>query len=71
MSTTLYENLKDLPTLAQGQADDLKLETEDGYRYWLARTGLADGEPFEHTVHVERLEDGRWVLYSTLDGDAT
>jgi hypothetical protein len=68
---SLTEKLMALPTISQGHTANLKLETEDGYRYWLARTSLEDGEPYEHTVYVERLVDGRWTDYSTLDGDAT
>ena len=56
-----------LPTLSQGQVADLKFD--DGtYRYWLHRTGLDDGEPWENTVSVEKLEDGRWVDIDSYDG---
>lgn len=49
--------LASLPTIAQGQADDLKVETGT-LRYWLSRCGPEDGQDYE--VEVERLEDGRW-----------
>ena len=63
-----YDVLERRPTLTVGQADDLKLDTGTT-RYWLSRCGIEDGEPFEHTVHVERLEDGCWVTVLTYDGD--
>lgn len=49
-----------LPTLAQGQADDLKIES-DTERVWLARTGVEDGEPWNHKVTVERRIAGSWI----------
>lgn len=56
--------LEGFPTLAQGQADDLKLESKSKYsghlRYWLTRMTKEDGQ--EHAVTVERLEDGKWVV---------
>lgn len=56
-----------LPTLCQSQALDLKFD--DGtYRYWLARTGIADGEPYENTVYVEKLERGQWIDIDSYDG---
>ena len=60
--------LRSLSTIATGQADDLKLET-GGLRYWTARCSAEDGEDWD--VHVERLEDGRWVqLFSYREGDS-
>lgn len=53
--------LKAMPTLAVGQADDLKVD-EDGERVWLARTAIADGEPYDDKITIERLENGRWVV---------
>ena len=50
MPTT--EQLQALDTISQGWNADLKIDTQD-FRVWLARTGLEDGEPFEHTVYVE------------------
>lgn len=57
-----------LPRLAQGQAADLKVDDGDGVRVWLHRTGLADGEPYEHTITVETLTDGRWTDHASYDG---
>lgn len=58
-SYTLAE-LRRLPTLAEGQADDLKVEVP-GKRIWLSRCTVEDGEPFNNKVTVEKLVDGRWV----------
>jgi len=48
---TLAE-LEALPTLLEGQADDLKIETE-GVCIWLSRCGIEDGEPCANKVTVE------------------
>jgi hypothetical protein len=61
------DELEDLPTLHQGQADDCKIETvnADGRpveRVWLSRCGVEDGEPWDNKVTVERLDERfRWV----------
>lgn len=60
--------LDDYDTISTGQADDLKHETVDGLRYWLSRCGVADGEPFEHTVTIERQDEGRWINVARYDG---
>lgn len=62
-----WNDLIDRPTLSQGQVDDLKIDTGQT-RYWVSRCGIEDGEPFEKTVHVERLIDGRWETVLTYDG---
>lgn len=52
--------LEEMPTLSQGQADDLKLD--DGReRVWLSRCTMADGEPCNNKVTIEHLIDGRWI----------
>lgn len=56
---TLKE-LESMPTLSVGQADDLKVDTGDN-RVWLARTTVADGEPYNNKVTVEQYINGRWV----------
>lgn len=59
-----YRNLRaadlaDLPTLAQGQIENLKID--DGTtRVWLSRGGVADGLPCDSMVSIERLRDGKW-----------
>lgn len=60
--------LAQLPTLAQGQTDDLKLD-DGAHRVWLARTTRADGETFEHRISVEELTPrGRWETIADYDG---
>ena len=54
------ESLRALPTLAEGQADNLKFD-EDGYRVWLSRCTVEDGEPFDNAVTIERFDGQRWV----------
>jgi hypothetical protein len=57
---TLAE-LEAMPTLAQGQADDLKIDT-DVSRIWLSRVGIEDGMQYDNLVTIEELNDsGRWV----------
>jgi len=51
--------LRLMPTLAVGQAEDLKAEDGD-LRWWLSRCTLADGAT--HRVSCERLTAGRWVI---------
>jgi hypothetical protein len=64
-----FAELDDLPRLAQGQADDLKVDTGTGTRVWLSRCGVADGEPFENTVTVEQYDGQRWVTAERYCGD--
>jgi len=56
--------LADLPTIAQGQAEDLKME-EFPYRVWLSRCGPEDGET--HRVSVEECINGRWTQIARLE----
>lgn len=51
--------LEALPTLSVSQSDDLKVDTGTR-RVWLARTGVADGEPYENRVTVEEYDGDRW-----------
>lgn len=54
------DELEAMPTLTQGQADDLKIDN-GAERVWLSRCGVEDGEPWDNKVTIERLVDGRWV----------
>lgn len=70
-----WQSLLALPVLCQGQADDLRIDTGE-FRVSTSRCGLADGEPYEHTVYVEaydffREEPGRsgWITIGHYDGD--
>ena len=72
MSKYKYERLDDLealPTLAVGQADNLKIDDGDT-RVWLSRCTVDDGEPYDNKVTIERLIDGCWVeadIYPALE----
>ena len=58
------------PTLCVGQSCDLKYEG-GGYRVWLSRCGIDDGEPFENTITIEHLDArGHWIEIVRYDGDA-
>ncbi len=58
---TLNE-LEKLDTITQGQADDLKIETEDT-RVWLSRMTIEDGMPYNNQVAVEKyIEGGYWEV---------
>ena len=64
------QELADLPTMTQGQADDLKWESADGdLRFWLSRCGVSDGQPWENMVTIERHLPGHegWIE-TTYDG---
>jgi CDGSH-type Zn-finger protein len=61
------EELADMPTLAVGQADDLKIENHHR-RVWLCRCGVADGMPYDDMVTVEAYIDGRWVEIDRYPG---
>ena len=52
----------EMPTLAQGQAEDLKHDTGE-YRYWLMRCGTSDGATY--AASVEMLDAGRWITVDT------
>ena len=64
MPALTYFELEAMPTLAQGQAADLKIDTGT-MRVWVSRCGLRDGET--HPVQVERLMDGKWVDITNQD----
>jgi hypothetical protein len=62
--------LAKLPDLGDSGTSNLRLDNGQ-LRVWLSRLGLADGEPFEHTVYVEQLDEdaGRWNEVGYFDGD--
>lgn len=62
------EQLRGLPTLAVGQADDLKIERAHT-RVWLSRCTVGDGEPYNNKVTVERQGAlGVWEVRETYPG---
>lgn len=67
MGVYTAEELRDLPTLAQGQTDNLKIDTGTE-RVWLCRCGFEDGMPYDDMITIERLQDGRWVTVEEYPG---
>ena len=69
-----WEALIVLDNLFTAHTVTLRIEVGD-FRVWTSRCGLADGEPFEHTVYVEaRAENadrdrGWWQDLGHYDGD--
>jgi len=55
MNTYEASDIEHLPTLCQGQADDLKIDTGK-LRVWLSRV---DG-----SVSIEKRVNGRWEMVS-------
>ena len=61
------DELRDLPTLSTGQADNLKIDNGET-RVWLCRCGVEDGMPYNDAITVENLIDGRWVKVDQYPG---
>ena len=55
--------LSNMATIHVGHTCDLKYETGT-VRIWLARTGVADGEPYNNKVTIERLIEGQWATFA-------
>jgi hypothetical protein len=62
------EELEDMPTISQGQFDNLKVQTDDT-RVWVSRMTVEDGMPYNNQVTVEKLEEGNWVVGDEYSGD--
>ncbi len=62
------EELEGLPTLAQGQTCDLKLQVGDR-RVWLCRCSVENGEPYNNKVTIERLDNGCWVKHQQYQAE--
>lgn len=56
--------LQQMPTLSVGQADNLKVDTGTE-RLWLSRCTVADGEPYNNKVTIEKLINGVWTEVQT------
>jgi hypothetical protein len=61
------DQLRDLPTIEQGQADDLKIKS-DTVKVWLSRMTVEDGMPYDDQVTIEHLIGGRWVTVEEYAG---
>ena len=72
MSEYTAEELRAMPTLSTGQADDLKIERLDGggLRVWLSRMTVEDGMPYDDQITIEEYNhrDGRWVTIDEYQG---
>ena len=55
---TLKE-LVSIPTISSGKFDNLKIETRN-IKVWLSRMTVADGQPYNNLVTVEKLVDCHW-----------
>lgn len=64
---TLTHVLEDMETLSVGQACNLHID-RNGFRVWLSRCSVEDGEPFDETVYLEEEWDGRWRDVGYYDG---
>lgn len=65
--TYSLKELEAMPTLSQGQFDDLKIETPK-MRIWLSRMTKEDGQPYNNQVSIEKLEiyfDKKHNLFTT------
>lgn len=60
LSCFALSDLQKLPTLAVGQADNLKIDTGN-VRVWLSRCTVDDGQPYDNQVTVETFTGKRWV----------
>jgi hypothetical protein len=59
--------LRNLPTISQGQFSNLKID--DGkHRVWLSRMTVADGMPYNNAIEVEALLDGVWTSVAQYPG---
>lgn len=59
--------LRDLPTLTVGQADDLKIDNGTE-RIWLSRAGVEDGAPYDNQIFVETFDGERWNVVDEYPG---
>lgn len=63
------KQLNAMPTLSQGQADDLKYD--DGVtRVWLSRITVSDGAEYNNQVTVERYIKNSWQPIETYQANA-
>ena len=61
------KDLEAMPTLSEGWADDLKIDT-GAMRVWLSRCDLDDGAEYRAGITVEILCNGRWNTIKTYEG---
>ena len=67
------EEIENMTTLEQSQFDDLKYQN-DNYRIWLSRMTVADGQPYNNQITVEKLvrtgitTGGKWKIIKQYEG---
>ena len=63
------KELEKLPTISEGQADDLKVEV-GGKRIWLSRMTKEDGMPYNNQVTEEKFDSksGSWKTVRVYRG---
>lgn len=68
--TKTLSELESLPTLSQGQADDLKID-DGNTRVWLSRMSVEDGMPYNNQVFIEELNHakGCWEVVKTYQAE--
>lgn len=56
------KELERLPTITQGQTDDLKIEVKGKTKIWLSRMTVEDGMPYNNQITEERFDQksGSW-----------
>ena len=69
-TTKTLSELESLPTLSQGQADDLKID-DGNTRVWLSRMSIEDGMPYNNQVSIEELNyaKGCWEVVKTYQAE--
>ena len=68
MARYTAEQLRAMPTLKEGYADNLKIKTDDT-EVWLSRATVADGAPYDNGVTVKRKGiDGNWYVSAEYPG---
>jgi hypothetical protein len=58
--TLTLAEIEAMPVMHEGQYMNLLAETSK-HRLWHSRLTVEDGVPYNNAVHVEELQDHRWV----------
>jgi hypothetical protein len=69
MNKPSYYELAKKRTIESKGGEELKLE-KGGYRYWIHKNPKQKklGYPFNFTVSVQKLKDGKWKSHSMYNG---
>lgn len=63
-----FQAINRLPTIRQGQTDDLKFESTT-QRVWLSRLTTEDGQPYDNQVTVERFNGESWETVEQYEAE--